>query len=99
VVHELGELVLDQHAGFDNANVLGESYAAVEEDFQREDLNHIYAVLGDRATHSHGEFVAECFTALMLGRADELHQDEAIMKVYEKYGGNGIRQYDEGLSS
>jgi hypothetical protein len=99
VVHELGELVVDQHAGFDNANVLGERYAAVEEEFQREDLDHIYAVLGNRATHNHGEFVAECFTALMLGRADELHQDEAIMKVYKKYGGNGIRQYDEGLSS
>jgi hypothetical protein len=97
IVHELGELVLEQSAGFDNANPLGAYYEAVEEQFQQEDLGHIYEVLGDRATHNHGEFVAETFAALMLGRAAELHQDGEIMKLYERYGGAGVRQYDESL--
>jgi hypothetical protein len=93
----MGELALEQSAGFDKANPLGIEYEALEEQFQQEELAHVYDVLGDRATHSHGEFVAETFAALMLGRAGELHQDEEIMKLYERYGGTDIRKYDEKL--
>jgi hypothetical protein len=97
VVHEMGELALEQSAGFERANPFGTDYEVVEEQFQQEDLSHVYEVLGDRATHNHGEFVAETFAALMLGHAGELHPDEEIMTLYERYGGADIRKYDEGL--
>jgi hypothetical protein len=93
IVHELGELAFEQSAGIDNANPLGTNYAAVEEQFQQEDMAHIYEMLGDRATHSHGEFVAEMFAGIMLGRADELHADEALMELYRKYGGEDLLKY------
>ncbi len=54
-------------------------------------------LLGNRAVENHGEFVAEMFTALLLGRVDELHSDGLLMELYERHGGAGIRHYDRDL--
>jgi hypothetical protein len=96
VVHEMGELAMHQSVGSDRFNPLSDEYLRAEEAFQGGDvaLRHIYAVLGNRASVNHGEFVAEMFTALVLGRAEELRRDEGLMDLYERYGGEGILQYD-----
>jgi hypothetical protein len=94
VMHELGELALHQSVGDAGYESTSRTYQRDEDDFQQEDLRHVYEILGDRATANHSEFVAEVFAAMQLGRADELKQHGEIMRMYERYGGTGIRQYD-----
>lgn len=93
VIHELGELAMHQSVGGDRFYLLDEGYLAAETEFQVEDLEHVFHTVSDRATQNHSEFVAEVFAAMLLGR-DDLRQDGAVMRLYEKYGGSGIRQYD-----
>jgi hypothetical protein len=97
IVHELGELAMHQSVGLELYNPHSAEYAEEEEDFQQEDMAHVYDVLGDRATLNHGEFVAEVFAALLLGRAEELKADEEIMPMYGRYGGLRIRDFDRAL--
>jgi len=94
LMHELGELTLHQSVGDARFDQTSAACERDEEEFQGEDLGHVFEVLGDRATANHLEFVVEVFAAVQLGRANELRQDEEIMRMYERYGGIGIRQYD-----
>lgn len=94
LMHELGELALHQSVGDDRFDQSSAASQRAEEEFQKEDLSHIFETLGDRATANHLEFVAEAFAAIQLGRANELRQDQAIMRMYERYGGSAIRHYD-----
>jgi hypothetical protein len=90
IAHELGELTTHQSLGGDRFFRQGEEYLAAERQFQGEDLDHIYQAVSDKATENHSEFVAEVFAALLLGR-DELREDSEVMRLYEKYGGAGVR--------
>jgi hypothetical protein len=97
IAHELGELAMHQSVGGDRFYPLDEGYLAAENEFQGERLRHVHQTVSGRAIRNHSEFVAEVFAALLLGR-DDLQQDGEVMRLYEKYGGSGIRRYD-GSSS
>jgi hypothetical protein len=57
-------------------------------------LDQIADVVSDRAVVDHSEFVAEVFTALMLGR-DELRENGLVMDAYERFGGERIVAWTE----
>ena len=84
---------MHQSIGGDRFYPLDESYLATEEEFQAEDLDHVFEVISDRATQNHSEFVAEVFAVLLLN-GGKVRQDAKLMQLYEKYGGIGIRRYD-----
>jgi hypothetical protein len=97
ILHELGEYAMHRSVGDTRFNPFSEEYAADEEAFQAADLALVFDVLGDRATASHSEFVAEMVAAMQLGRARELKDNGELMQMYERFGGAEIRKYDRGL--
>jgi hypothetical protein len=98
VAHELGELAMHQSVGWEAFTPGQDEYEANEAQFQEDEegLAHIYDVMGDRATQSHSEFVAEMFAAMLLGRAEVLGEDEELMTRFRRYGGETVPHYFEG---
>ena len=68
---------------------LNESYLAIEDEFQAEDLEQVFEAVSDRATQNHSEFVAEVFAALLLN-GGALRQNAEVRRLFEKYGGVDI---------
>jgi hypothetical protein len=100
IIHEMGELALHQSVGLERFDPLHESYLAEEEEFQAlgDELDELADLVSEYATNNHSEFVAEVFTALMLGR-DELKQNARLMALYEHFGGPDLRRYDRETSA
>jgi hypothetical protein len=62
--------------------------------FQRLDFDYIRRLVSDRATANHTEFVAEMFTALVLGR-HELRDEAVLMAALKQFGGERIMTWTE----
>jgi hypothetical protein len=97
ILHELGEYAMHRSVGDLRFSPYTEEYAADERAFQSLDLALVFDLLGDRATASHSEFVAEMFAALQLNRARELKANTVLMEMYERFGGVEMRNHDRGL--
>jgi hypothetical protein len=95
IVHEMGELARHLSVGPERFDPFHERYLAEEAEFQAlgDELDHLSDLVSEYATNNHAEFVAEVFSALMLGR-DELRLDVRLMALYEYFGGPGLRRYD-----
>jgi hypothetical protein len=97
IVHEMGELAMHLSVGGDRFDPLHGSNLTDEEAFQllgnTGTMDAIVDAVSDRAGLNHSEFVAEAFTALMLGRT-ELLRHAGVMNAYTRFGGEPIRQYD-----
>ena len=96
IMHEMGELARHQSLGWDNCNIMSDGYIEIEKQFGSLDKitkQIIAQEVSNYAKDNHGEFVAEMFAALQLGRKF----DDDLMALYTKFGGDKIREYEQTL--
>jgi hypothetical protein len=92
VMHELGERAWHLSMGQGRIDPLSDGYKTDERAFRKLDLDEIKEAVSSRAAVNHGEFVAEVYTGLLLGR-DDLRQDTEIMEAFERFGGKKLLEW------
>jgi hypothetical protein len=94
LMHEMGELARHQSVGWENYSIMREEYQEIEKPFKALDnvtKQIIVHEVSNYAIENHGEFVAEMFAAVHLGR----RFDDDLLDLYTKFGGEKIRTYEQ----